>query len=398
MAEMKRMVPLDVEVNAPGLASPPPSRGINTVTCMFIFSLSVAVVALVLGGVAVARTNMPAPIVPVINNNLSPPTVAPTPAPAPPSPSPFPPSPPPSNFTPPPPSPPFTLTGQQSLLVRNSNSGSQTALYLVTFYQNDPTCTRATQYYDPAVDPLSIGLFSNPIRIDRTQSQCFPITYSSSFGVLAGSNKYLSFRQFSTANCSGPFQDTVRLILGCNAIPDVSTSALLFYKVTVVRSEVYALNYPMALGGHESFDYHAASGKFFLGNLFNQEITAFDPTLNALATRPNLAGGKGYPGVEIYTLGLGPLSGVADSFFRPLSGVDDTVFTNLRNMGLNVAGVKADFAAGPFGPFGSPRNRVWATRIQFFRDQSTSIYGGASVIDFSQTPPVQVSSPPCLCC
>jgi hypothetical protein len=387
---------MDVEVNAPGLASPP-SRGINTVTCMFIFSLSIGVVALVLGGVAVARTNMPAPIVPTINNNLSPPTVAPTPFPAPPPapPSPFPPSPPPSNFTPPgpPPPPPFTLTGQQSLLVRNSNSGSQTALYFLTFYQNDPTCTRATQYYDPAVDPLNIGLFSNPIRIDRTQSQCFPITFSSSFGVLAGSNKYLSFRQFSTANCSGPFQDTVRLILGCNAIPDVSTSALLFYKVTVVRSEVYALNYPMALGGHESFDYHAASGKFFLGNLFNQEITAFDPTLNALAARPNLAGGKGYPGVEIYTLGL-----ASSTFFPTLLGVDSAVPASLQNLGLNVAGVKVDFAAGPNGPFGSPRNRVWATRIQFFGDQSTSIYGGASVLDFSQTPPVQVSSLPCLYC
>jgi len=76
-------------------------------------------------------------------------------------------------------------------------------------------------------------------------------------------------------------------------------------------------------------------------------------------------------------------------FTSTLPGISNTARDNLRNMGLNVAGVKCDFAQGPFGPYGSPRNRVWATRIQFFGDQSTSIYGGASVIDFSQTPPAQ---------
>ena len=336
---------------------------------MFIFSLCVGITALVLGGVAISRTNTSAPIVPSVTNNFP---AAPAPPGAPALPS-----------APAPASEP---------LVRNSNSGSQTALYFLTVYQNDATCTKATSVYDPTVDPLSIGLFSNPIMMDRTQSQCFPITYRSSFGVVAGSNKYLSFRRFSSANCSGPFQDTVRLLLGCTAMPDVATSALLFYKVTVVRPETYALNYPTALGGHESFDYHAAQGKFFLGNLFNQEITAFDPTLNAVAARPNIAGGKGYPGVETYVLGMGTF------FTSTLPGISTTARDSLRNQGLNVAGVKCDFAQGPFGPYGSPRNRVWATRIQFFGDQSTSIYGGASVIDFSQTPPAQVSSPSCFRC
>jgi hypothetical protein len=392
MAELRRM---DVEVSGP-LVPESPGRGINSVTCMFIFSLSVGIVALVLGGVAISRTNVPAAVVPSITNIF--PAAPSTPS----APAPAPPASPPSNSTPPAPSPipqpPYTLTGQQSLLVRNSKSGSQTALYFLTFYQSDPTCTRATQYYDPAVDLFNIGLFSNPIRIDRSQSDCFPITYSSSFGMLAGSNKYLSFRQFFTANCSGPFEDTVRMILGCNAVPFVSTSASLYYKVTVVRAEAYALNYPMALGGHESFDYHAASGKFFLGNLLNQEITAFDPSLNALAARPFLAGGKGYPGVEIYTMGSNNADGQT-AFFKSLSPtVDDAVKNNLRNVFLNVAGVKTDFAAGPSGPLISRRNRVWATRIQLFEDQSSSFYGGASVIDFSQSPPVQVLSPSCPRC
>ncbi len=142
---------LDVDV-----AGNRPSRGINSVTCMFIFSLSIGIVALVLGGVAISRTNSPAVAVPSITNNfpVSPiPAPVPTPVPSPSNSTPTPPGP-----APAPQQPPFILTGQQSLLVRNSNSGSQSALYFLTFYQNDATCSRAGQLYDPVADPLNIGL------------------------------------------------------------------------------------------------------------------------------------------------------------------------------------------------------------------------------------------------
>jgi hypothetical protein len=45
-------------------------------------------------------------------------------------------------------------------------------------------------------------------------------------------------------------------------------------------------------------------------------------------------------------------------------------------------GCKVDFAQFQFG---APRNRVWVTRIQFFSDRSTSPYGGATALDFSQS-------------
>ena len=45
-------------------------------------------------------------------------------------------------------------------------------------------------------------------------------------------------------------------------------------------------------------------------------------------------------------------------------------------------GCKVDFAQFQFG---APRNRVWVTRIQFFGDQSTCPYGGATALDFSQS-------------
>jgi hypothetical protein len=150
-----QMTRLDVDV-----AGNRPSRGINSVTCMFIFSLSIGIVALVLGGVAISRTNSPAVAVPSITNNfpVSPipapvPTPVPTPVPSPSNSTPTPPGP-----APPPQQPPFVLTGQQSLLVRNSNSGSQSALYFLTFYQNDATCSRAGLLYDPVADILNIGL------------------------------------------------------------------------------------------------------------------------------------------------------------------------------------------------------------------------------------------------
>ncbi len=165
----------------------------------------------------------------------------------------------------------------------------------------------------------------------------------------------------------------------CFSMPDVSVATQLFYRVTLVKSHTFALNYPLPTSGHESFDYHPLLGKFFIGNKFNQEVTAFDPTSNAMASRPNLAGGRGYPSVETYTLA----SNTSFSF-----GLDNQVADNLRRYGLSSLGCRVDY--GYNSQSRSSRTRVWLTRVQFFNDFSSSPYGGASVLDFSVSPPAQV--------
>jgi len=259
---------------------------------MFLFSISIGIVALVLGGVAISRTNMPAPIVPTVNNNF-PPAPSPPSAPTPVSPQPVP-----------------VPATQQSLLVPNTATGNQDAYYFLSFYNGDPTCSQVSKVYNQIADPLSIGLYSNPIRIDKSQSACFPIAYGISFGVVAGTARYLSFRQFASNDCSGTYQDYVRLIVpsvqtpstSCFVVPLASAATQLYYKVTIANPSVNALNYPLPGFGHESFDYDPLSAKFWLGSVYSGDVYAMDPVRSAQAARPTSFGGVGYPGVEQFPL------------------------------------------------------------------------------------------------
>ena len=232
------------------------TRGMRLTTALSIFSLAVGIVAIVVGGLAFHRTST--------NSAVSPSQAS-------------------------------QQAIQQSPLVRNTLSGSQSAFYFLTFYGSDATCSKVTALYNPIADPLKIGLVSNPLRLDKSQSQCFQIAYNMSMGVVAGSTRYSSFRLFSSSSdCSGTYQDYIRQLqsTGCYTFPGISN---LYYRLTLTNPEVFPLTQPLPSFGHESFDYHPLDGKFYLGNLFNSQISAFNPTVNAMAARPNLQNGKGYP-------------------------------------------------------------------------------------------------------
>jgi hypothetical protein len=219
--------------------------------------------------------------------------------------------------------------------VRNTAKGNQEGFYFLTFYQSDATCSKFSQLYDPVPDPFSIGIFSNPIRIDKTQSQCFQIAYGISWGVLSASSRYINLRQFSSNNCSGAFEDFVRmpgsatLASTCWMLPTrLSTASQLYYRVTFINHNVFALNYALPSYGYESFDYHPSKGLFYIGNIFNNEVSSFNPTVSAQDARPNLAGGRGYPPVETYTLNINGFT----------FGNNAAVASILQGYGLNSAG------------------------------------------------------------
>jgi hypothetical protein len=308
---------------------------------------------------------------------------------------------------------------QQSLQERNTGKGNQQGFYFLTFYQSDATCSKFSQLYDPVADPFNMGIFSNPVRIDKTQAQCQQIAYGISWGVLSASSRYINLRQFSSSNCSGAYEDFVRmpgaatLAGSCWMLPTrLSTATPLYYRVTYVNHNNFALNYALPSYGYESFDYHPAKGLFFLGNIFNNEVSSFNPTGSAQDARPNLAGGRGYPPMDTNTLNIDGFS----------FGSDSAVAKILRDFGLNSAGaqpfssttlaapapaphtapyprhpyhpppgLKVDYALTRSNPQLKSRNRVWVTRCQFWGDLTSSPYGGATAIDFS-TPngPTQV--------
>jgi hypothetical protein len=224
---------------------------------------------------------------------------------------------------------------QQSLMERNTAKGNQQGFYFLTFYQSDATCSKFSLLYDPVTDPLNMGIATNPVRIDKTQSQCQQIAYGISWGVLSASSRYINLRQFSSNNCSGAYEDFVRrpgdATLAGTCWPWVTpsrSSVSLFYRVTYINHNAFALNYALPSWGYESFDYHPSKGLFFIGNVFNNEVTSFNPTGSAQDARPNLAGGRGYPPVETYTLGMNNFS----------FGSNPAVANNLREFGLNSLG------------------------------------------------------------
>ena len=291
MSEMKRM---DVEVVGMMDKPPAPSGPNPQVTFMFIFSLCISIVAVVLGGVAISRTNTPAPIVPSVTNNI-PTSVAPTPAPV----------------TPTPPTPMQPTPGpQQSLVRRNTATGNQAAFYLLSFYNGDASCSQVSKVYDPIQDPLNIGLYSNPIRIDRAQSDCFSIAYGVSWGVVSATSRYLSFRQFASNDCSGSFKDFVRMISpSMQSAPgtcfsfSVTSAVQLFYRVAVANPSVSALGYKLPSFGHEEMDYDPVTGKVWMTTAYEKDsVFSVDLARTADATRPTQFGGVGYATVEQHTL------------------------------------------------------------------------------------------------
>lgn len=200
---------------------------------MFIFSLSIGITALVLGGVAISRTNTSAPIVPSVTNNFPAPAAPATPA----TPTPAP---------------------QQSLSKSITATGNKEAFYFLTFYNNDPTCSSVSKLYDPIADTMNIGLISNPVRIDRSQSDCFNIAYMFSAGSISATSRYLSYRQYTSNDCSGVFTERVRsLAPSAKPSPEncYSDDGRLYYRATVTNPGVSALNYPLPSIGHESMDY-----------------------------------------------------------------------------------------------------------------------------------------------
>jgi hypothetical protein len=158
----------------------------SPVTCLFIFSTLIGVPAIIVASLAILRSS-PSATAPVTNNFAAIPSVPPVPP---------------------------SLPISSSLLVPTSATGDQEGFYFLTFH-NDPICSGGNQLYDPVSDPqaLSTGLSSNPISVDRSQAPCCTIGYGSSVGVLAASQRYLSFRQFASDNCSGTYQDYIRIPL-----------------------------------------------------------------------------------------------------------------------------------------------------------------------------------------
>ena len=316
---MKRM---DVEVVGMMDKPPAPSGPNPQVTFMFIFSLCISIVAVVLGGVAISRTNTPAPIVPSVTNNF-PTSVAPTPAPVTPTPAPTPvtPTPAPTPMQP-------TPGPQQSLVRRNTATGNQAATYFLSVYNGDASCSQVSKVYDPIQDPLNIGLYSNPIRIDRSQSDCFNIAYGVSWGVVSATSRYLSFRQFASNDCSGNFKDFVRLISPsmqsststCFSF-SVTSVVQLFYRVAVANPSVSALGYKLPSYGHEEMDYDPLTGKVWLTTAYEKDsVFSVDLGRNAIATRPTQFGGVGYATVEQHTLnGDAYFNNVGDTSIAPAS-------------------------------------------------------------------------------
>jgi hypothetical protein len=236
---------------------------------------------------------------------------------------------------------------QQSLLERNTAKGNQQGFYFLTFYQSDATCSKFSLLYDPVTDPLNMGIVTNPVRIDKTQAQCYQIAYGLSWGVLSASSRYINLRQFSSNNCSGAYEDFVRmpgaatLSSSCWTLPTrLSTATPLYYRVTYINHNNFALNYALPSYGYESFDYHPSKGLFFLGNIFNNEVSSFNPTGSAQDARPNLAGGRGYPPLDTFTLNIDGFS----------FGSNPTVANILRDFGLNSAGAPAPTLAAHAPP------------------------------------------------
>jgi hypothetical protein len=284
---------------------------------------------------------------------------------------------------------------QQSPLVRNTLSGSQSAFYFLTFYGSDATCTKVTALYNPIADPLKIGLVSNPLRLDKSQSQCFQIAYNMSMGVVAGSTRYSSFRLFSSSSdCSGTYQDYIRQLqsTGCYTFPGISN---LYYRLTLTNPDVFPLTQPLPSFGHESFDYHPLDGKFYLGNLFNPQISAFNPTVNAMAARPNLQNGKGYPAMETYTL-LSPRNDsttVPGSFGGFYFGPNTALAGLWQTIGLNSAGKKTQqtLESTSIQPQSKPCNgyacffQVAKLTLRNFNLEHPAIAFGSHVCNFSAT-------------
>ena len=335
MAEMKRMDVDEVHGILDKHPAPSAPSGFNTHVVLFlsIFSLSIGIVALVLGGVASSRTNTPAPIVPSVTNNFptsgAPTPIQPTPSPIPPTPSPIQPTPSPIQPTPNQSTPVQPTPGpQQSLLRRNTDTGNQAAFYFLSFYNDDASCSLVSKVYDPIRDPMNIGLYSNPIRIDRAQSDCFNIAYGVSWGVVSATSRYLSFRQFASNDCSGNFKDFVRLISPsmqsststCFSF-SVTSVVQLFYRVAVANPSVSALGYKLPSYGHEEMDYDPLTGKVWLTTAYEKDsVFSVDLARNALATRPPQFGGVGYATVEQHTLnGDAYFNNVGDTSIAPAS-------------------------------------------------------------------------------
>jgi hypothetical protein len=120
----------------------------------------------------------------------------------------------------------------------------------------------------------------------------------------------LSFRQFASNDCSGNFQDFVRLISPsmqsapetCFSFP-ITSAVQLYYRVTVANPAVSALEYKLPHFGHESMDYDPLTGKIWMGSVYQTDsVYAIDPAGSALKTRPPMFGGVGYAGTEQHPL------------------------------------------------------------------------------------------------
>jgi hypothetical protein len=183
---------------------------------------------------------------------------------------------------------------------------------------------------------MNIGLYSNPIRIDRAQSDCFNIAYGVSWGVVSATSRYLSFRQFASNDCSGNFKDFVRLISPSMQSStstcfrfSVTSVVQLFYRVAVANPSVSALGYKLPSYGHEEMDYDPLTGKVWLTTAYEKDsVFSVDLARNALATRPPQFGGVGYATVEQHTLN-------GDAYF---THVDMTITNALQFKTLGVRG------------------------------------------------------------
>jgi len=274
---------------------------------------------------------------------------------------------------------------QQSLVRRNTATGNQAATYFLSFYNGDASCSQVSKVYDPIQDPLNIGLYSNPIRIDRTQSDCFSIAYGVSWGVVSATSRYLSFRQFASNDCSGSFKDFVRMISpSMQSAPgtcfsfSVTSAVQLFYRVAVANPSVSALGYKLPSFGHEEMDYDPATGKVWMTTAYEKDsVFSVDLARTADATRPTQFGGVGYATVEQHTLN-------GDAYFTNVDMSSGNA-QKFKTLGVRGCGVKTEYATilTPGGPV--VRHRIWFTRSQLLAGSPfSSPYGGATVLDYSK--------------
>jgi hypothetical protein len=356
------------------------SRGgkVNYVTCLLILSFSVGIAALLLGSVAFSRVRSWDPTSLAITNNVAPKT-------------------PPNSVSTPPALP------QQAPPMRNSATGDQAALYILSFY-SESSCFGGAGMYDPMVDAFKLGLRTNPISIYSSQSLCSPIAHNSSLAILSASFRYLSFRQFSRNDCTGSYQDHVRMIIvssstsassQCLPAPFFAPYAQLYFRIAIANPDFDALNYALPIHSEESMDYDPLLGKVWFGSRSFQEVFTMDAARSARAARPPSFGGVGYPALETFSLNMDGFTGTFAVPSNPLH------FFGLGTFGESVQkryfGWYWHSTQGPTGvkvDYSSSRHRIWFCRGRFLGSPLSTPFGGASVLDFSASfnsaSPVQV--------